>query len=165
LRCAPRHSLARWQRANPDTRIKSDGFGECGLSDVSDVSAAITGPNVEAAPAPAANHGRCHRCRAARRAGLWLAPRVWYLLKVARPIGRRTARGRRALALVSSPRIHNVAVPTSGAFTAAARPQSGQSGAAFSVITACAAKHSAHTGCWNRFSVAVGGFLSSGGKL
>ena len=101
MRCAPRHSLARWQRANPNTRIKSDGFGECGLSDVSDVSAAITGPNVEAAPASAANHGRCHRCRAARRAGLWLAPRVWYLLKVARPIGRRTTRGRRALALVS----------------------------------------------------------------
>jgi hypothetical protein len=81
LRCAPRHSLVRRQRANPDLRMRADGSGKCGFCDVSDVSSAISGPNLEAATAAAANHGRSHHRRAARRAALWLALRVRDLLK------------------------------------------------------------------------------------
>ena len=173
LQCAPRHSLARWQRANPDTRIKSDGFGECGLSDVSDVSSAIIGSNVEAAPTSAAYHGRCHRRRAARCACLWLAPRVWYLLKIARLIDRRMAASsaRSSVQVLRPSRthrtssIHNAAVPPPGAISRRS-PGPGQAAPArrSQSFTGCAMEHSPCASEWNKLFVGVRGFLSCGGK-
>jgi hypothetical protein len=100
--CAPHHRPSGQQRANRCMRLRSGGSSGCGFSNVSNVSPAIIGANVEAPPASAANFGHGRGCRAARRAGLWLAPRIPDFLKIAvwSAAARRANNARSALPMI-----------------------------------------------------------------
>jgi hypothetical protein len=84
LACAQHHSIAARRDATHNSRVISNGFDAFGCGDVSNVSAAIPGSDLETPAAPAAYSGR-HRGRSvACRTGLWLAARFRHALTLAR---------------------------------------------------------------------------------
>ena len=88
LACAQHHSIAARRDATHHSRVISNGFDAFGCGDVSNVSAAIPGSDLETPAAPAAYSGR-HRGRSvACRTGLWLAARFRHALTLACRIGR-----------------------------------------------------------------------------